>query len=216
MSAIKNVFKIGIIIGSTRPARIGPQVANFLLDVLKNARTSELQSRTKIELIDIKNFNLPIFDEPGLMNRINKTEDYKHEHTRVWSRHITGFDAFIFLSAQRNWGIPAELKNAIDFIFHEWKGKPVMIVSYGGHGGEQAAEQIKIVLGAIGMRVLERRVSMKFPSKDYLDKGLYGLDMGFDANSDTAPWAEYRSDIADVFWNDMVRKMLLAPETGVE
>lgn len=91
-----------------------------------------------------------------------------------------------------------------------------MIVTYGGHGGEQAAAQIKIVLGAIGMRVVERMVNMKFPSKNYLDKGLYGLDMVLDANSNEATWSQYRPDIANVFWNDMVKKMLLAPKTGAE
>lgn len=216
MSSNNKALKIGLIIGSTRVARIGPQVAQFILDVLKNTGDADLQSQTDIRVIDIKDFDLPMFDEPGLMNRITKTEQYKHEHTRTWSRHIIGFDAFVFISAQRNWGIPAELKNSIDFLFHEWKGKPAMIVTYGGHGGEQAAAQIKIVLGAIGMRVVERMVNMKFPSKDYLDKGLYGLDMGLDANSNEATWSQYRPDIADVFWNDMVKKMLLAPKTGTE
>lgn len=210
--ATPKIFKIGIIIGTTRVARIGPQVAKFLLDVLNNAGTKEYaqaQSCITLETIDIKDFNLPMFNEPGLMNRITRTEDYFHAHTRAWSSHISTFSAFIFLSAQRNWGIPAELKNAIDYLFHEWKGKPVMIVSYGGHGGVQSAEQIKIVTGAIGMRVVERMVNMKFPSKEYLDRGLFGRDMGLDAWNDEGTWAEYRSAIAEVFWEDMVGKMLL-------
>lgn len=59
-------------------------------------------------------------------------------------------------------------------------------------------------------------VNMNFPSKDYLDKGLYGLDMGLDANSDDATWSQYRPVIADMFWNETVKKTLLAPKTGVE
>jgi NAD(P)H-dependent FMN reductase len=206
------IFKVGILIGTTRVARIGPQVAQFLLDILNDAGTKQYkkaQSQISLETIDIKDFNLPMFNEPGLMNRITRTEDYFHAHTRAWSTHISTFDAFIFLSAQRNWGIPAELKNAIDYLFHEWKGKPVMIVSYGGHGGVQAAEQIKIVTGAIGMRVVDRMINMKFPSKIYLDKALFGENMELDARSDETTWAEYRGDIANVFWDDTVTKMLL-------
>ena len=84
-----------------------------------------------------------------------------------------------------------------------------MIVSYGGHGGVQAADQIKIVAGAIGMRVVGRMVNMKFPGKDYLDIALAGGEMGLDAHNDEGTWAEYRDAIAEVFWEDMVGKMVL-------
>ena len=46
------------------------------------------------------------------------------------------------MHAQYNWGYPAVLKNAIDYLYHEWKGKPAAIVSYGGHGGGKGAAQL--------------------------------------------------------------------------
>ncbi|ORY69637.1 putative NADPH-dependent FMN reductase [Pseudomassariella vexata] len=214
--AESKTFKIGIIIGSTRVVRVGPQVAKFILDTVQTGGPSEsssadttLKSRTTVDIIDIKDFNLPIFDEPGIPNRIKSPEAYQHEHTRVWGRHIASYDAFVFLSAQRNWGIPAELKNAIDYLFHEWKGKPAMIITFGGHGGLQCAEQLRTVIGAIGMRVVERMVNMKFPSFEYLDKGFKGEDLGLDVRNDEGPWAEHREAIAEVFWDEMVSKMLV-------
>ena len=51
----------------------------------------------------------------------------------------------LLLSAQYNWGYPAALKNAIDYLYHEWKGKPAAIISYGTRGGGKAAEQLKQV-----------------------------------------------------------------------
>ena len=81
-----------------------------------------------------------------------------------------------------------------------------MVVSYGGHGGEQAAAQIKTVIGPIGMRVVEHQVNMSFPSFEYLDKAFKGDDLGLDASSDTGPWAEHRSKIAAVFWDEMIDK----------
>jgi len=53
------MVKIGIIIGSTRPGRNGEQVARW---VLENA-----QKRTdaQFELVDIKDYNLPLLDEPA-------------------------------------------------------------------------------------------------------------------------------------------------------
>lgn len=46
---------------------------------------------------------------------------------------------------QYNWGYLAALKNAIDFLYHEWKGKPAVIISYGTRGSGKAAEQLKQV-----------------------------------------------------------------------
>jgi NAD(P)H-dependent FMN reductase len=120
-------FKVGIIIGSQRVVRVGPQVANFVLDAINRHKASidtTLQPQTTLDLIDIATHNLPIFDESGIPNKIKSPEEYEHEHTRVWARRIAGFDAFDFVSAQRNWGIPAELKNVIDYLFHEWKVSP--------------------------------------------------------------------------------------------
>jgi NAD(P)H-dependent FMN reductase len=42
----------------------------------------------------------------------------------------------VFVSPQYNWGYPAPLKNAIDHLYKEWLGKPAVIVTYGGHGGD--------------------------------------------------------------------------------
>lgn len=81
--------------------------------------------------------------------------------------------------------------------------------SYGGHGGEQCAAAIKIVIGAIGMRVCDEMVNMKFPSYEYLDKGFKGEDLGLDASNDDGPWANYREEIAKKFWDDMMDKMLV-------
>lgn len=49
------------------------------------------------------------------------------------------------LDLQYNWGYPAALKNAIDYLYHEWKGKPAAIVSYGTRGGGKAAAQLQQV-----------------------------------------------------------------------
>ncbi|MCJ1395133.1 hypothetical protein MMC18_008014 [Xylographa bjoerkii] len=208
-------FKIGIIIGSTRVHRVGPQVATFLLDTIQNARPPAASNAaslpsctTTIDLIDLKAFHLPIFDEPGIPNRITTPDGYAHAHTRAWARHVAVYDAFVFLSAQRNWGIPAELKNAIDYLFHEWRGKPALIVSYGGHGGVQCAEQLRTVLGAIGMRVVPTMVNMAFPSKEDLERAFKGEDLALDARSDAGPWAEHRGQIAGLFWDEMVAKIL--------
>nr|POE88041.1 nad(p)h-dependent fmn reductase lot6 [Quercus suber] len=175
--AAPSTFRVGIIIGSTQVHRVGPEVAKFVLDTI-TAREQKTNVEVEYDLIDLKTHNLPIFDEPGIPNQIKSSEGYQHEHTRVWSRRIAACDAIVFTSAQRNWGIPAELKNAIDYLFHEWKGKPGMLVTFGGHGGEQVAMHLKMVLGAIGMRLVDQMVNMKFPSRDTLGTAFCMLRKG--------------------------------------
>ena len=48
---------------------------------------------------------------------------YQQPHTKRWAAKIASLDAFVFVSPEYNHGIPAALKNAIDFLFAEWKDK---------------------------------------------------------------------------------------------
>lgn len=199
--AANKIYKVGIIIGSQRVVRVGPQVAQFVLDTINPTIKKESiisgQSKLKItfELVDIAEHNLPLFNEPGIPVQFKSSEQYQHEHTRVWSRRIAAIDAFIFVSAQRNWGIPAELKNAIDYLYHEWTGKPAMIVTFGGHGGHQCASQLKTVLGGMGVPVVEKMVGMAFPSPEFRVKAFKGEQLELDAGNDTGPWAEHREEL---------------------
>ena len=52
------MIKIALIIGSTRPGRNGEAVAKWVYEIAKKRSDAEL------ELVDIKDFNLPLLDEP--------------------------------------------------------------------------------------------------------------------------------------------------------
>ena len=52
------MIKIAIILGSTRPNRNGEAVAKWVCEVAKT------RSDAESELVDIKDFNLPLLDEP--------------------------------------------------------------------------------------------------------------------------------------------------------
>ena len=52
------MIKIAIILGSTRPGRNGEAVAKWVYEVAKK------RSDAEFELVDIKDFNLPLLDEP--------------------------------------------------------------------------------------------------------------------------------------------------------
>src|ERR1700712_5603892 len=115
---------IAFIPGSTRPRRISRQISEWIMS------TSAFPPTVKRELVDLAEWNLPMLDEPG----IPAYGQYVHEHTKAWSRAISAYDGFVFVTPQYNWGYPAPLKNAIDYLYAEWQGKPAVIVSYGFHG----------------------------------------------------------------------------------
>ncbi|MGP4013341.1 NADPH-dependent FMN reductase [Streptomyces sp. 4N124] len=72
------------------------------------------------ELVDIADYRLPLFDEP----RSQRTGAYQHDHARAQATKIAELDGFVFVTPEYNRSIPASLKNAIDFVYHEWTTRP--------------------------------------------------------------------------------------------
>jgi NAD(P)H-dependent FMN reductase len=144
------MIRIAIILGSTRPNRVGEAVAHWVHD-LASSRTD-----AKYELIDLKEVNLPLLDEP-LSPAQGK---YSKDHTKAWSARIDPFDGFVFVTAEYNHGIPAALKNAIDFLYREWNNKAAGFVSYGGAGGVRAVESLRLVMGELMVADVRQQVSL--------------------------------------------------------
>src|SRR3979490_451522 len=133
------MFEIAIIIGSTRPGRNGEAVAKWVYEI------AQKRSDAEFELVDIKDFNLPLLDEPipPIMGQ------YSKPHTKTWAARIGSFDGYVFVTPEYNHGISGALKNAIDFLFGEWNNKAAGFVSYGGAGGARAVEQLRLVLAEV-------------------------------------------------------------------
>src|SRR6266566_5981371 len=142
------MLKIAIIIGSTRPNRNGEAVAKWVYDVAKK------RSDAEFDLVDIKDFNLPLLDEPmpPIMGQYSKT------HTKTWAAKIGSFDAYVFVTPEYNHGTSGALKNAIDFLFAEWTNKAAGFVSYGGGGGARAVEQLRLVLAEVQIATVRNQV----------------------------------------------------------
>ncbi|CEQ40466.1 SPOSA6832_02086, partial [Sporobolomyces salmonicolor] len=80
---------------------------------------------------------------------------YPSAQLAAFSRLVADAPALVILTPQYNHGYPGGLKNALDSLYHEWRAKPVLVVTYGGHGGRKAGAQLDVVCrDGLKMRVV--------------------------------------------------------------
>ena len=150
-----------IIIGSTRPGRAGAPIAQWF------AARAKDHGGFDVNVVDLADVDLPLLDEPNHP----RLRQYTRQHTKDWSAIIDAADAFVFVTPEYNYGYPASLKNAIDYLHHEWQHKPVGFVSYGGvAAGTRAVQQLKQVLTTLKMVPLFEAVNIPFVHQ-FLDAG---------------------------------------------
>jgi NAD(P)H-dependent FMN reductase len=143
-------LRIAVIIGSTRPDRVGPTIAEWAFD-----HATE-RGDAAYDLIDLAHVGLPLLDEPEPA----AAHHYRHEHTKRWSRLIDSYDGFVFVAPEYNRGVSAALKNAIDFLYSEWNDKAAGLICYGSSGGLRAGEQLKSTLGEVQIATVRAQVSL--------------------------------------------------------
>jgi NAD(P)H-dependent FMN reductase len=135
-------MKLLVIIGSTRPGRLGKPVADWFVEQAAEHGGFE------VEVADLAELALPLLDEPAHP----ASGQYTHQHTKDWSARVAAADAFVFVMPEYNHSYNAAVKNAIDYLNREWAYKPAGLVSYGGvSGGLRAVQALKPVLAALRM-----------------------------------------------------------------
>jgi NAD(P)H-dependent FMN reductase len=146
------MLKIGIVVGTTRPNRRGEGVSNWVLDLAKARPASDVS----FELVDIADYNLPNLDEPVPPSM----RQYTHDHTKKWSAKVAELDGFVFVTPEYNHSFSGSLKNAIDFVYHEWTNKAAGFVSYGTTGGVRAVEHLRGVMAELQIADVRAHVSL--------------------------------------------------------
>ncbi|MDQ6900001.1 MAG: NAD(P)H-dependent oxidoreductase [Candidatus Dormibacteraeota bacterium] len=155
------MLKLMIVVASTRPGRVGLPVAEWFRQAAQDSDSFE------IDFADLAEIKLPFLDEPNHP----RLRQYQHEHTKAWSRRVDSADAFVFVTPEYNYGMPATLLNALDFLAHEWMYKPVGFVSYGGvSGGTRSVQMAKLVITSLKLVPLPEAVNIPFVTQ-FLKEG---------------------------------------------
>jgi NAD(P)H-dependent FMN reductase len=146
---------ISIIVGSTREGRFSEKPAHWILQHLK--------SRVGVDarLLDLRDFPMPFFDQPAPPAAPGRPA-YQNEIVQRWTTAIAQSDGFVFVTPEYNYGPAAVLKNAIDWVYPEWKRKAACFVSYGSAGGVRSVQQLRETM--IELQVAPIRSSVHIPA----------------------------------------------------
>ena len=134
--------KIGIIMSTTRPGRFADIPANWLFNIAKERHDADF------EIVDLRDYPMPFFEERAPLH----AAPAQNEVAQRWGKKIASFDGYIFVTAEYNHGIPAVLKNALDYLFLEIQRKPAAFLGYGGTGAARAVGQLAQILATASLK----------------------------------------------------------------
>ena len=144
---------ISVIVGSTREGRFSEKPAGWILQHLKK------RGGVDARLLDLRDFPMPFFDQavpPAMPGRA----PYTHEVVQRWTAAIAQSDGFVFVTPEYNFGPPAVLKNAIDWVYPEWNRKAAAFVSAGGVGGARSIQQLRETASALQLALISASVNI--------------------------------------------------------
>jgi NAD(P)H-dependent FMN reductase len=145
---------ISVIVGSTRQGRFSEKPAQWILQQLKKREGVDAR------LLDLRDFPMPFFDQPVPPSAPGRAP-YGNESVKRWTAAIGESDGFVFVTSEYNYGPPAVLKNAIDWVYPEWNRKAAAFVSYGAVSGARSVQQLRET--AIELQLAPVRSSVHIP-----------------------------------------------------
>jgi NAD(P)H-dependent FMN reductase len=158
-------LKIGIVISTTRATRFGHKPAEWVKSIAAE------RSDMAVEILDLRDFPMPFFDEVASNAWVPTT----NEVAQRWQKKVAEFDGFVFVTAEYNHGIPAVLKNALDYAYPEWNKKAAAFVGYGAVGGSRAVEQLRLV--AVELQLATIRSGVYIQGADFMAALKDGKDL---------------------------------------
>ena len=158
-------LKIGIIISTTRATRFGHKPAEWVKNIAAE------RSDMAVEILDLRDYPMPFFDEVASNAWVPTT----NEVAQRWQKKVAEFDAYVFVTAEYNHGMPAVLKNALDYAYPEWNKKAAGFVGYGAVGGSRAVEQLRLVAAELQLATV--RTGVYIQGADFMAVWREGADL---------------------------------------
>ncbi|ATG51869.1 flavoprotein [Brachybacterium vulturis] len=135
--------KLGIILASARPNRVGEKVSGWVHDLVP--------AGVDVDLIDLREIALPAFDGTSSPKAGLPKET---DHARTWGERIAALDALVILTPQYNGSYPGHLKTALDYLYEEWNELPTLLVGYGWASAGEVLPQLETLMTRLGADVI--------------------------------------------------------------
>jgi NAD(P)H-dependent FMN reductase len=146
--------RIGVVLGSSRAARLGERVIRWVLTGAKEVPEADFA------LFDLASYQLPFFDEA--LAPWGNPDRHPAPNVARWLEDMASADGYLFVVPEYNLAVPAVVKNALDLLAHEGDAKPTSILSYSDtfSGGVTAGHELRLVLNKLGMLPLPRTIPL--------------------------------------------------------
>lgn len=156
-------MNILLIPGSARPNSAGKQVSKLVSQQLAN------NEDVNVTIADVAGLNLPFYD--NIAPPASDDFSIDNQAVQAWSDQVKSADAVVLIMPEYNHAMSALQKNAIDWLFSEWRDKPAGVVAYGFYGGQHSIDNFQAINDNIKLDVVEPIVQL------YL-----GKDINFDGS----------------------------------
>lgn len=163
------MLKLGIIVVSIRDKRIGSEIADWVYNTYLDIKDSDVS----IELIDLKEFNLPFHDTVHTEDEKKRVEAYKAK--------MTSIDGYILVQPEYNRLTPASLANAWAYVWKEVKDKALAFVGYGFLGASRSIFSFRAAASILEVAIVQKEINFSY-NVDYEN---YGKD---NAKFKPGPW----------------------------
>lgn len=152
---------ITIMTGSVRPNSVGDKLLPLVQKSLEDEGAT-------VRVASMKELQLPFVDSEV----IPAAEEFvpTHESVIAWKKLVDESDGLVMLTPEYNYQMSAVQKNAIDWLYQEWKDKPVGVVSYGWGGGEKSFVMLEALLEKVEAKLLPEAAHLYF-TKDISPTG---------------------------------------------
>ena len=148
---MKNIL---VMTGSIRKKRAGDGVLGLVLQELKK------HPELNVTVADLRELALPLLDSADIPSTKGFTSEYAN--VEDWRRLVAAADGVIMLTPEYNAGLSAAQKNALDWLYEEWRDKPVAVVGYSHHGAPSSRSHLSDVLRRLGAHEISPATALAF------------------------------------------------------
>ena len=143
-----------IVTGSARPTSIAKKVLPVIEGVLSRINSVDTS------VVNVAELQLPFYDSPAPASQ----EDFAptDKHVKAWTEMIASADGVILLTPEYNGNMTGIQKNAIDWVFKEWNGKPVALIGYGWYEASRAHAAAQVSLSVVKAKTVEPFAQLQF------------------------------------------------------